>query len=369
MTSNRFAPRTWVDWALGFALLVIVTAGSGCGSKSSPTAPPTGPATLVVRSSPGAVPISIDGATPTNWTPSTLSLPAGNHTIGLKFLGYRDTTIAVSLSAASSDTLTVLLGPGPGTPRSFGTWLTLSGFPDDLAVGPDGPLYVTMGTSTRSLLAYSLAGVKLGEASLNPSGFLAVAANGDAYLSERLGIGAWVLSHFTSTASYSNAIYYGAGNWPGPPIAAMGTDDTLMVLLEAPTQGVVGTVYRHVNDQLVSLFEVGRHVGAMAVDRAARRCYFMSGSDSVHVYSTGATYITSWKCGLFQNQSGELTVAVDGTVYVADLSSIRHFTGDGALLGAWGVGDIGGVWGLAVDSQGRIYVAANGTKQIVRYVP
>ena len=44
------------------------------------------------------------------------------------------------------------------------------------------------------------------------------------------------------------------------------------------------------------------------------------------------------------------------------------FTGDGVQLAAWGV-DVGTIAGLAVDAQGRVYVAASETKQIVRYVP
>lgn len=64
-----------------------------------------------------------------------------------------------------------------------------------------------------------------------------------------------------------------------------------------------------------------------------------------------------------------MTVSVDGSLYVADVSTIRRFAGDGAPLGAWAAGDFGSIWRLAVDAQGRVYVAANGGKQIVRHVP
>jgi len=317
------------------------------------------------------VPISIDGAVATAYTPSTLSLAAGNHSVGLKFLGYRDTTIAVSLTAAERETLTVALGPGLGTPRSFGTWQLLSSNPDDLAAGPDGPVYVTMGTGTRTLIGYSLAGAKLGQASLNRSACLAVAATGDAYLAENSPGFGWVLNRFTSSGTHTNSIYYTSGGsaWPGPPCAAMGTGDTLMVLLDAPQNAILGTVSRYVNDRWVDQWRTGMNVGTMAVDRAGRRCYFTGASDTVYVFSTGGRFLTSWKAGLLNGLPGEMAVGVDGTVYVADLFSIHHFSGEGVPLGAWGVGDIGGVWGLAVDAQGRVYVAANGTKQIVRYVP
>jgi hypothetical protein len=54
---------------------------------------------------------------------------------------------------------------------------------------------------------------------------------------------------------------------------------------------------------------------------------------------------------------------------VADAFSVRRCTGDGVPLAAWGVGDIGTIAGLAVDAQGRVYVADSETRQIVRYVP
>ena len=63
-----------------------------------------------------------------------------------------------------------------------------------------------------------------------------------------------------------------------------------------------------------------------------------------------------------------MAVRLDGTVYVADRFTVRRFTGDGVPLAAWGVGNIGTIVGLAVDAQGRVYVAASETKQIVRYV-
>jgi hypothetical protein len=353
--------------------LLILMVGCGCSGKSSvaPTPPATGPATLVVKSSPVAVPITLDGAPVATPTPTTLSLPAGTHTLGLSYLGYRDTTLTLTLPAASRETVTVALGPRPGTPRLFGTWLALNGFPDDLAIGPNGPLYVTMGTGTRSLLSFSLAGPKSGEASLNRSGLLTVAANGDAYLAEDSPGFGTVLNHYSSSCTYVRSIYYSAlsSAWPGAPYAAMGTGDTLMVLVDSPRNGIFSTVYRYVNDQFVDLWLTGKSVGALAVDRAARRCYCMGASDTVYVLSTGGRFLTSWKCGLFHDQPGKITVGVDGTVYVADLSNIRRFTGDGMPLGAWGTGDIGGIWGLGVDAQGRVYVAANGTKQIVRYVP
>jgi hypothetical protein len=95
----------------------------------------------------------------------------------------------------------------------------------------------------------------------------------------------------------------------------------------------------------------------------------MGTSDTVFVFSTGGRFLTSWKAGLFNSVPGEMAVGVDRSVYVADPFSIRHFSGDGMPLGAWGVGDIGSISGLGVDAQGRVYVAANETKRIVRYVP
>lgn len=371
MIRGRLTLRTHPMRSLPCTLLAAVIAGTGCSGKSSTAPPPSGPATLVVRSTPGAVPISIDGAPATNWTPSTLSLTAGSHTIGLTFLGYRDTTIAVSLSAAVRDTLTVILGPGPGTPKTFGTFHGLYGQPDDLAAGPDGPIFVTAGApgGKRALTALALDGTVLGSHSLefNNTACLAVAANGDAYLAEMLSPSDWVLSHYTSTAAYSNAIYYGAGNWPWVPCPAMGTGDTLLVLSNSPQHSVLGRVARYVNDQWTGQWETGVNAAPMAVDRAARRCYFSGAGDTVHVFSTGGQRLTRWKAGPLNRWAG-MAVRVDGTVYVADAFSIRRYTGDGVPLAAWGV-DVGTIAGLAVDSQSRVYVAASETKQIVRYVP
>jgi sugar lactone lactonase YvrE len=106
----------------------------------------------------------------------------------------------------------------------------------------------------------------------------------------------------------------------------------------------------------------------MAVDRAGRRCYFPGAGDTVHVFSAGGQRLTSWKTGL-SHGAGLIAVRVDDSVYVADASTIKRLTGDGTPLAAWGVGNIGTLVGLAVDAQGRVYVAASETKQIVRYVP
>ena len=372
MSRNRFTQIVQSCWRAVGTFLVAAALTSGCSSKSAPTAP-TGPATLVVISSPGAVPIMIDGAAPTAYTPATLSLTAGSHAVRFTYLGYRDSTITVSLAAATRETLTVALGPGPGTPRSFGTFQALNGHPDDLAAGPYGPVFVTANApgGGRALTAYSLDGTVLGESWLGYSGTsgLAVAANGDAYIAQRLSATSFVLNHYTSTASQPIPIYYNGGLWQWSPRAAMGTGDTLLVLCNEPQLAVFGVVRRYIADVLIDEWETGMNVDQIQVDRAARRCYLMGASDTVYVVSTGGQALTRWKAGLLNGNPGKMAIGLDGSLYVADLTTIRHFTGDGAPLGAWGVGGIGGVWGLGVDAQGRIYVAANATQQIVRYVP
>lgn len=354
---------------LTLAMLVTTSCGK---SKSSPTAP-TGPATLVVISSPSSVPIILDGAAPTAYTPVMLSLPAGSHTVRFTYLGYRDTTINVLLTAATRETLTVALGTAPGTPRSFNTFQALYGHPDDLAVGPYGPVFVTANApgGGRALTAYSLEGAVLGESWLgyNSTSGLAVAANGDAYIAQRLSATSFVLLHFSSTVSQPNPIYYNGGVWSWSPRAAMGTGDTLLVLCNNPQMAVFGVVRRYIADVFIDEWETGMNVDQIQVDRAARRCYLMGASDTVHVVSTGGQPLTRWKAGLLNGNPGKMAIGLDGSLYVADLSTIRHFAGDGVPLGAWGVGGVGGVWGLGVDAQGRIYVAANATQQIVRYTP
>lgn len=78
----------------------------------------------------------------------------------------------------------------------------------------------------------------------------------------------------------------------------------------------------------------------------------MGASDAVFVVSTGGASLTRWKAGLPNGNPGKMAIGLDGSLYVADVSTIRHFTGDGVPLGAWGVRGIGGVWGPGVDAQG-----------------
>lgn len=364
------AVLTWA--ALTAALPVAAVLGSGCSKSATTAPPPSGPATFTVRSSPGGVPIMVDGAVATVYTPSTLSLAAGTHTLKLQYLGYRDTTITVSLAATQTDSATVVLGPKPGTPRTFSAWRSFTESPEDLAVGPDGPLYVSVFAGTRTLIAYSLAGDKLSETSFgsNSASCLTVSASGDAYLSLYSSGYGKILQRYTATGLNTVSLYYGGGAWPGFPCAAMGTGDTLMVLHNAPTFAIIGEVIRYVNDVWVDHWFTGTSDFRMAVDRTARRCYFMSAtSDTIYVLSTGGQPLTKWKAGFFNSQPGLITVGSDGTVYATDQWTIHHFTGTGTLIGEWGVGDIGGAVGFGVDSQGRVYVAGFGGKRIVRYVP
>ncbi len=60
----------------------------------------------------------------------------------------------------------------------------------------------------------------------------------------------------------------------------------------------------------------------------------MGASDIVHVVSTGGQALTRWKAGLLKGNPGKMAISLDGSLYVADQSTIRHFTGEGAPLGA-----------------------------------
>jgi hypothetical protein len=73
------------------------------------------------------------------------------------------------VSAATVETLSVALGPGPGTPRSLAVWQQLPDIPSSIAAGTSGPVYVTVGTiggNPGALLVFSLAGTQLGQSSL-----------------------------------------------------------------------------------------------------------------------------------------------------------------------------------------------------------
>jgi len=355
-------------------LLTLGLLIAGCSSKSGPTAPPAAQVTqLTVKSTPPSVIIVLDGTAGTIGTPGTLRVPAGHHTVGLNALGYRDTTLSVTVSGAPFETLSVVLGPRPATPRTYSVWQTLANYPIGIATTSSGPVFVTIGSAPSALLSFAPAGNLLGETSLGIeyATNLAATPGGDVYFARvgSQGVNA-TLDRYDSNANYVRTILYsGFGTWPSPACPAIGTGDSLFVLEGWDHGSSTGEVWRFVNDGTAGMWRAGRNFKRLAIDPTARRCYFLNAADTVFVFSTGGQPLSSWPTGLSPLSNCYITVAPDGTVYVADQGAIRHFAGSGASLGMWMAGSVGGVSGIAVDGAGQVYVGGYGTMNVVRYVP
>jgi photosystem II stability/assembly factor-like uncharacterized protein len=101
----------------GFYLLsAVVLAGllAGCGGE--PATPPA-KGTVSVASLPGRAQIYFDDVNTDLLTPDTLYVRPGDHRVGLRLGGYRDTTLSISVTEAGTVALNVRLQPLEGTLR------------------------------------------------------------------------------------------------------------------------------------------------------------------------------------------------------------------------------------------------------------
>jgi tripartite motif-containing protein 71 len=213
--------------------------------------------------------------------------------------------------------------------------------PSDVAVAPDGTVYVADQDSHR-IHRFSATGEFLGGWGLrgsddgqfySPSG-VAVAPDGTVYVADT---GNYRIQRFSASGTFLGA--WGAqgssdGQFSSPSSVAVASD---------------GTVY--VAD---------------------------TGNYRIQRFSASGTFLGAW--GAQGNASGQFSypsdvaVAPDGTVYVADTGNyrIQRFSASGTFLGAWGTGGSGDgqfwlLYGVAVAPDGTVYVADYWNNRIQRF--
>ncbi len=98
---RQVQPPQWTRVAAAVVVLAVLTTAGlyAVRRRASASAPATGTGTLTVQSNPAGVPIDIDGKA-SGVTPSTVSLPAGTHTIVLR-AGGEPKTMSVNLAAGA----------------------------------------------------------------------------------------------------------------------------------------------------------------------------------------------------------------------------------------------------------------------------
>lgn len=370
--------------ALCTAMLLPVVACSK-GSKP-PTAPQ--PGDVDVRSIPSSAGIFLDGAATGTITPNTLAgLTVGNHTLGLRVVGYADTTFSFAPDLDAPKTLTIALRPLSGTPQSFSTWATLDGASESLARGPGGTIYATTYYSfyVLSSSAQILTRTPLPEVT-RPGLGLAVDSQGRAYF----GHSEWLYVFSSTGATLARLGERGSIlEFTHDPESALGRGDTVFVVerwfgIGTEVQRYSGTTYR-------SSFWVDSMLFHIAIDQVDGTIFAIGSdlssptipSNTVMKFSPGGQLLTRWATAV----NGAITVGPDHSVYVAgrDRSTItpdgggggriQQFSSAGVLLREWGVENAVysassfEIEGIVVDGAGTIYVTDFNGDRIIRFSP
>jgi len=110
----------------------------------------------------------------------------------------------------------------------------------------------------------------------------------------------------------------------------------------------------------------------IAVDSAGNVHVVDQSNNRVLKYNSDGTFLETW--GLSENLSNPMGIAIDSSdnIYITDHNRVNAFNSDGELIRRWGNHGYADTQfrqpgGVAVDSEGYVYVADTGNYRIVKY--
>ena len=264
-------------------------------------------------------------------------------------------------------------------------------YPDDIAIGPNGLLYVADENNYR-IQAIDAAGNPMGSPWTGmfeyPDG-IAVDINGTVHVCER---GDYSPPRITAHDAGDGTIVHSFAGWSEfsspDDVAATSVDGTVYVYVADTYNSRIRkfsydstTGYSHVLSWDGS-GTAGELYDPCGVTVAPDGSVYVAdtGNDRIVRFTADGDYLTHWgvrysqhygyALGEFWEPEG-VAVDADGDVYVADTNHhcIQKFTADGVGLGMWGTwssseGDFSYPSGITIDSFGTIYVADSGNHRV-----
>ncbi|MBR1368723.1 hypothetical protein RJ53_04045 [Methanocalculus chunghsingensis] len=120
--------------------------------------------------------------------------------------------------------------------------------------------------------------------------------------------------------------------------------------------------------------------GGTAVDPAGNIYVVDAGNNRIQKFDSNGTFLTSWKGGGGTWDDGlllggaEIAIDADGFVYLSQGTRIRKYDGEGTFISEWGSygsgeGQFQDARGIALDSNGTIYVADYFVNRIQTFTP
>lgn len=370
------------------ALLLVSLVVVGCSKGGSPTAPPSGPGSLLIQSVPGSATARLDGQGDAQYTPAQFdNLIAGAHTVTLSMEGYADTSLTLSVPAGGVAVDTVALRPLAGTPESITElWSGYFDYVGPVAVSPSGTFYVTAHVSQTDVLAVvNAAGVVLQQSVIpdpdaNPAVDIALDSQGNAFVvPDHFGntiyrfssAGTFVSSFGRRNPAGSNGIA-GIAVGPGDTIHVSAGYGSAAVVEKYTSAGVFAYAFPTGTASLGPI-EVGAD-GAVFVGVGPT-----PGVPQVTKFSRTGTPLLSWA---LPNWPIAMTRGPGSTLIVSSLLGggvpantvrapcrLERYSADGTLLGRWGT-ETRGLPYLdrhGVDAQGNIVLPLPNDRRVLRY--